>query len=73
MTNKTTLVINRVVIAQSGNIAYDEKFHTGLNVIRGENGVGKSSIIELISYGLGADIKKTKWKKEALLCSEVII
>lgn len=73
MTNNTTLVINRVVIAQSGHIAYDEKFHTGLNVIRGENGVGKSSIIELISYGLGADIKKTNWKKEALLCSEVII
>jgi hypothetical protein len=73
MTNNTTLVINRVVIAQSGHIAYDEEFHTGLNVIRGENGVGKSSIIELISYGLGADIKKTSWKKETLLCSETII
>lgn len=73
MTNNTTLVINRVVIAQSGHVAYDEKFHTGLNVIRGENGVGKSSIIELISYGLGSDIKKSNWKKEALLCSEVII
>ncbi|PCJ35319.1 MAG: hypothetical protein COA75_10540 [Cellvibrionales bacterium] len=73
MTNNTTLVISRVVIAQSGHIAYDEKFHAGLNVIRGENGVGKSSIMELISYGLGADIKKTSWKKEALLCSEIII
>tara|TARA_R110001606_G_scaffold292091_1_gene440030 strand:+ start:1772 stop:3703 length:1932 start_codon:yes stop_codon:yes gene_type:complete len=73
MTNNTTLIINRVVIAQSGHYVYDQNFHTGLNVIRGENGVGKSSIIELISYGLGADIKKINWKKEALLCSEIVI
>ena len=73
MTNNTTLIINRVVIAQSGHLAYNQEFHAGLNVIRGENGVGKSSITELISYGLGADIKKISWKKEALLCSEVII
>lgn len=73
MMNNKKIIINRVVIKNSKNVAYDEIFHKGINVIRGENSTGKSTVMELISYGLGADIKRQHWKKEALSCEEIII
>ncbi|MCS6122793.1 hypothetical protein [Shewanella baltica] len=73
MTNKTKLKINRVVIKKSGKDAYNEEFHSGINIIRGENSTGKSTIMELISYGIGADIKRQHWKNEALTCDEIFI
>lgn len=73
MMNNTKLNINRVVIKKSGHTAYDQIFHKGINVIRGENSTGKSTILELISYGLGADIKRSHWKREALSCDEIFI
>lgn len=73
MTNKKTLIITLVAIKAAGKIVYKENFHKGLNIIRGHNGTGKSTIMELISYGLGADIKKHSWKKEALACDEITI
>ena len=73
MTNQTKLKIERVKITKKDSSVYDEKFHSGLNVIRGENGTGKSTLIELISYGLGGDIKKDSWKEEALGCDQVFI
>jgi DNA repair exonuclease SbcCD ATPase subunit len=71
--NKTTLIIKRVIIKATSKTVYDEIFHKGLNVIRGYNGTGKSTIMELISYGLGGDIKKHSWKGEALACSNISI
>lgn len=73
MMNKTKLKINRVVVRKLGSNVYDQKFHSGMNVIRGDNSTGKSTIMELISYGLGGDIKKNHWKKEALSCDEIYI
>lgn len=73
MTNNTKLIITRVIVKKDGNAVYDQIFHTGINVIRGDNSTGKSTIMDLISYGLGADIKKQHWKMEALLCDEIII
>ena len=73
MTNKTTLIIRRVIIRAHSKAVYDQIFHAGLNVIRGYNGTGKSTIMELISYGLGGDIKKHSWKGEALACSNITI
>lgn len=73
MMNNTKLIINRVVIHSGIKPVYDEKFHSGLNVIRGDNGTGKSTIMELISYGLGGDIKKNSWKREALECTSITI
>jgi recombinational DNA repair ATPase RecF len=71
--NKTTLIIKRVIIKATSKTVYDEVFHNGLNVIRGYNGTGKSTIMELISYGLGGDIKKHSWKGEALACSNISV
>lgn len=61
------------MILKSDITVYDQVFHSGLNVIRGENSTGKSTVMELISYGLGGDIKTSRWKKEALSCEEIYI
>jgi hypothetical protein len=66
----SNLLINRFMVIAKGKTVYDENFHKGLNIIRGQNGSGKSTIIELIYYVLGAD--HIDWKEEALKCDYVI-
>ncbi|WP_297333442.1 AAA family ATPase [Flavobacterium sp.] len=65
-----TLFINRLaVLAKSGEIAYDQEFHHGVNIIRGDNSSGKSTITNFIFYILGGDF--TDFVPEARRCSEV--
>lgn len=65
------LFLNRlVVIAYNGSIAYDEKFQKGVNIIRGQNSSGKSTIANFIFYVLGGDYNN--WTSEAQKCREVI-
>jgi len=65
-----TLFINRlVVISLNGKIAYDQKFHRGVNIIRGKNSSGKSTISNFLFYILGGDF--TDFVPEAKKCQEV--
>jgi len=66
----SNIFLQRFVVIAKGNYAYNERFHNGLNIIRGQNGSGKSTIIELIYYALGAD--HIDWKEEALKCDYVL-
>lgn len=66
---KPTLIVTRVIIKRDSKIAYDERFHSGVNVIRGENSSGKSTILNFIFYGLGGDL--FNWSDVALLCTHV--
>ncbi|MGY6708698.1 MAG: AAA family ATPase [Rhizobiaceae bacterium] len=63
--------IKRVRITQGKSVAYDELFHRGVNIIRGENGSGKSTIADFIFYGLGGEFDR--WKDAAQNCSAVRI
>lgn len=64
------LFVNRlVVISLNGLIAYDELFHKGVNIIRGDNSSGKSTISNFIFYILGGEF--TDFVPEAKKCSEV--
>lgn len=71
MTNdKSYLFLNRLVIlTHTGASAYDEKFHKGVNIIRGKNSSGKSTVSNFIFYALGGDF--TNWNAESLRCREV--
>ena len=65
------LFINRFAIYGLGKFVYDQDFHPGVNIIRGENGTGKSTIIDLINYSLGSEI--TDWTNEQLKCDYVTV
>ncbi|WP_231372750.1 AAA family ATPase [Aureivirga sp. CE67] len=65
------LFLNRLIIyTNSGKIAYNEEFHKGINIIRGDNSSGKSTITHFIFYVLGGAFND--WVKEAKQCSYVL-
>ncbi len=64
------LFLNRLLInTRDGQIAYDEIFHKGINIINGDNSSGKSTISHFIFYVLGGYFND--WVKEAKKCKEV--
>ena len=72
MTNdRPTLFLKRLVVRTHNNtIAYDQEFHNGVNIIRGKNSTGKSTIANFIFYVLGGAYNN--WTAEALRCKVVI-
>ena len=58
-----------VVFTLTGKVAYDEAFHKGINIIRGKNSSGKSTIANFIFYALGGDFNN--WTTEAIKCETV--
>lgn len=66
------LFVNRLIIYTKNNkVAYDETFHKGVNIIRGKNSSGKSTITHFLFYALGGAFNE--WVKEAKQCSRVIV
>lgn len=67
---KPFIILNRLtVFSKDGHVAYNESFHNGINIIRGHNSSGKSTIGNFIFYVLGGDFKK--WTTAALRCGDV--
>lgn len=66
-----SLRISKLVVCRGDNVAYEQSFTSGINIIRGENSSGKSSVLNFIFYGLGGDFKG--WTKEAALCDWVYL
>jgi predicted nucleic acid-binding Zn ribbon protein/prefoldin subunit 5 len=56
-------------VLSRGKTVYDEKFHQGVNIIRGQNGSGKSTISDFIFFILGGEF--SDWKDAATRCDEV--
>jgi hypothetical protein len=68
---RNNLFLNRLrIYTENGEIAYDEKFHKGVNIIRGDNSSGKSTITHFIFYVLGGAFND--FVPEARLCSQAI-
>jgi predicted nucleic acid-binding Zn-ribbon protein len=64
------LFLNRLrIVAENGAVAYDEQFHKGVNIIRGDNSSGKSTITHFIFYVLGGDF--SEFVPEARKCATV--
>jgi hypothetical protein len=68
---KSTLFIERLIILKSDHAVYDEEFHRGINVIRGDHSVGKTTILEMLFYVLGGEIKANQWLYPADKCDEI--
>ena len=67
---RNNLFLNRlVIITNEGKVAYNEKFHKGVNIIRCENSSGKSTITHFIFFVLGGAF--ADFVPEAKLCSMV--
>lgn len=61
-----SIIVKRLVVKKDDQVVYDGSFSTGVNVIRGDNSSGKSTIADFIFYALGGEL--SAWKKEAALC-----
>jgi hypothetical protein len=61
--------LSRLRVMWRGVSVYDQKFHGGLNIIRGQNSSGKSTISDFIFYAFGGEIER--WKGAARTCDEV--
>ncbi|MBR9865966.1 MAG: hypothetical protein GYB20_02590 [Oceanospirillales bacterium] len=70
--DKSTLFIERLIILKSSRAVYDEEFHRGINVIRGDHSVGKTTILEMLFYVLGGEIKANQWLYPADKCDEIL-
>lgn len=64
-----SLRVNRLRIERGPHVAYDELFHPGVNIVRGENSSGKSTILNFLFYVLGGDL--SDWSEIARLCTRV--
>jgi len=68
---KPTLRVNRLVVFQGGHRALDIPFHPGVNIVRGRNSSGKTTVMDLLAYSLGSE--NIPWKPEALQCTDTMV
>lgn len=61
--------LRKLKVFHRGRAVYDQSFHSGLNIISGENGSGKSTIADFIFYSLGGEFEA--WKTVASHCDLV--
>ena len=67
---RNNLFLNRLhIVTEEGRIAYNEEFHKGVNIIRGDNSSGKSTITHFIFFALGGAFND--FVPEARKCSVV--
>lgn len=67
------LEVADLTVFRRGHKVFSENFHSGLNIIRGENSSGKSTIMDFIFYGLGGDLLEHQWRESALMCDSIMI
>lgn len=63
---KPTISLRRLTVYKDNHVVFDSSFHNGVNIIRGHNSSGKTTVLDFIAYTLGAEY--IPWKQEALLC-----
>lgn len=67
---KPTLKLNGITVYKNNRVVFTSKFHKGINVVRGHNSSGKTTVLDFVAYTLGAE--NIPWKKEALLCDSTV-
>jgi len=67
------LKVNHLSVFRGEHTVFSEAFHSGLNIISGENSSGKSSIMDFLFFGLGGDLAENQWRETSLLCDRVVL
>ena len=70
LSSTSFLKLNYLRVTQANHPVYDQEFHDGVNIIRGQNGSGKSTIADFIFFILGGEFDN--WKDAAGSCNEVL-
>ncbi|MGL5668202.1 MAG: hypothetical protein ACRDD9_18975, partial [Shewanella sp.] len=52
-------------------LAFDCEFHKGVNIIRGRNSSGKTTVMDMLAFSLGAE--NIRWKPQALKCTTTFV
>ena len=65
------LAVQRLLVLKSGQAVYDQDFQLGVNIIRGDNGTGKTTIMDLLYFALGAEL--TDWTEEQERCDVTMV
>lgn len=68
---KPTFSISHFKVFKGRKEVFDCGFHSGVNVIRGRNSSGKTTIMDLLAFSVGAE--NIRWKPEALSCSFTLV
>jgi hypothetical protein len=68
---KPTLSVDRLVVLKEQRHVIDLIFHPGLNIIRGENSAGKTTVIRFLAHALGSE--NIRFNQSALLCTECLL
>ncbi|HGB4216710.1 TPA: AAA family ATPase [Salmonella enterica subsp. enterica serovar Bovismorbificans] len=63
--------VSKLKVFQNGREAFSCNFHKGVNVIRGRNSSGKTTIMDLLAFSIGAE--NIRWKPQALLCTLTLV
>ncbi|HEJ7122588.1 TPA: AAA family ATPase [Serratia marcescens] len=65
-----TFMVSKLKVFQHGHEAFSCDFHKGVNVIRGRNSSGKTTIMDLLAFSIGAE--SIRWKPQALMCTSTL-
>ena len=64
-----SLFVRELQVYKAGKQVFQASFHRGVNIIRGENGSGKSTVMNMLFYVLGGEY--TQWTEDAKSCDDV--
>jgi len=67
---KPSFFVSRLKVFQHGREAFSCDFHKGVNVVRGRNSSGKTTVMDLLAFSIGAE--NIRWKPQALMCSSTL-
>lgn len=67
---KPSLFIDELAVYKDTHEVFRAKLHKGVNIIRGHNSSGKTTVLDFLAYTIGSE--NIPWKQEALLCNSSV-
>lgn len=68
---KPVIRVNKLAVYRDASVVFQTAFHSGVNIVRGHNSSGKTTVLDFLAYSLGAEY--IPWKPPALLSTHTLI